>query len=154
MPLNKFGFAFITSSTEPYVSQKIPQFQQIETVVRNYVVGKEYGRGVKEVYVGILLNEPEHARRFLNKKPQYKVGKREERYPGHTLSLEDNLEFYVAPRLEDVRRADSLAALADALNKAFQAARLPLQKVAIPNFDAERFLLDLSDVLTIRARSR
>lgn len=115
MALNKLGFAFTTSSAfEPELAQTIPQFKEIEEVVRRYLLGKDYGSGVKEVFLGILLNGLEHGSE-TRQPPRYRPGKYEETYPGFTLACEDTLEFDVLINPESIRQECSVAMQAQAL---------------------------------------
>ncbi len=145
MAINKFGFAF---RTEPGLSEAIQKFKEIEKLIVNHIAGRDYGSGVKAVYIGIILIDIEHVRKFAKPKPSYKAGKYELREGVVSLWLEDTLEFDVVPKLSEVRSAISVEELAQALLRAIKSAYLCLQKVSIPDFDMMRFLSDLDEALS------
>jgi hypothetical protein len=151
MALNTMRFAF---KAEPGLSDSIQKLKDIEKIILNCIVGRDYGVGVKAIYVGIVMMEAAHATRFANKKPAYKAGKYELRQAGVSIWLEDTLEFDIILQIEDVRRAVSTAELAEILRKAFEASYLSLQRTKIPNFDMMRTLRDLDEILKRIASAR
>jgi hypothetical protein len=145
MALKTIRFAF---KAEPDLSLAIQRLKHIETIVCDSIAGQDYGSGVQAIYIGIILVEAEHARKFATKRPVYRAGKYELREGGLSMWFEDTLEFDIIPRLEDVRRAASMEELAQALREAFQSRHLSLQITKILNFDRMRFLSDLDKTLT------
>jgi hypothetical protein len=141
----KIGFAF---KCEPNLSHTIQQLKSIESILSSRLAAQEYGASVKAIYIGIVLMEPDHARRFATNRPVYKAGRYELREPGLSLAFEDTLEFDVVPRFDEVRRATAIRELALPLRHALSASSSLLQETKIPNFDMARFLADLDRVLS------
>jgi hypothetical protein len=125
MALKTMRFAL---KADPDLSHVIQQLKQIELIIYDCIVGRDYGCGVKAIYVGVVLVDAEHVRKFSTKKPVYRAGKYEQREAGLSIWFEDTLEFDVIPRLEDMRRAGSVEKLARTLKEAFQSTHLSLQR--------------------------
>jgi len=145
MALSKLRFAF---KREPDVAYTVPQFKRIESAISEYLLRDDYGSGVKEVYIVIVLIDPEHVKQFSSKSPIYRRGKYKIGGPGSYLTCENTLEFDVIPRLGAVRNAKTTEDLAALLGEALAVVYPLLRETEIPDFKMSRFVEDLKRALS------
>lgn len=98
----------------------------------------EYGTGVKEVAVGVVMRELGKPR--PRRKPKY-IRERRTSLLGHV--SEDTLEFDVHPSLDSVRSAASVRDLIETLRMALTREADAVRALNIPDFDTPKFLKDV-----------
>jgi hypothetical protein len=136
MALNHFYFTLLCDSEFVAAGRSLTA---IGRLLNEHFISMEYGSGVKEVAVGVVMRElgrPSKRR----KKPKY-TQEPQTSLIGHV--SENVLEFYVYPSLTSVRSANSVRDLIQILRAAHKEEADAIRAVTIIDFDTTRFLSDL-----------
>jgi hypothetical protein len=146
MALKDFNFTLICDSEFVEAGRAITA---VGRHIKRYLISREYGNGVKEVAVGIVMRQLgiEIQRR---RRPKYN---RERRTSLLGRQLEDTLEFSVYPSLDAVRSAVSVRDLIEALRVGLAREADGVCVLDISGFDTQRFLRDLDGQLEFAENS-
>jgi hypothetical protein len=142
MALKKFGFAF---EIDRDLFDKAVMAKAMESSILQELSRSDYGSGVKNVAIGIIVMEPKHTRTHPIRNPVYTPGKRKAR--NLPVELEDTLEFDIKPPIDEVRSARNEAQLAELIRRSLGFVFPALLNLEIPNFAMDRFIADLDEAL-------
>ena len=135
----KFGFGVEIS---PEVLHVEPTIHRLEDCLVRYFIGRNYGRDVLEVVIGVNLLSSETSAIFPLRSPFLLKGKKIVEKEGFSFELEDTLEFDIKPSYRVISSATKQSEILRAVEAALLDQAPALLALEIDDFDCGRFLND------------